>query len=145
MSRLFYDDSDAADSSRPRFQVKIRQQKQDASRYLEKVAKLVPSEIIAGYVGLVGLVPLVHNREARPWIYLVVFVLCIVLTPLYLRFQANTHKPYKIHVLVSTIAFVVWAYSISGAAIVPGLYDPAIASMLLIAFTLISGTIPLRR
>jgi hypothetical protein len=139
MSRLFYDESDA------RFRVKIGQGKQEASRYLEKIAKLIPSEIIAGYVGLVGLVPLVQNQQARPWIYLIVFALCIVLTPLYLRFQANKSKPYRIHMLVSTIAFAVWAYSISGAAIVPGFHDPAIASMLLIAFTLISGAIPLKR
>jgi hypothetical protein len=126
-------------------QVRIKGRKQETSRYLEKVAKLIPSEIIAGYIGLVGFVPLVRHEQIRPWIYLIIFALCIVLTPAYLGFQATKNKPYKIHVFVSTIAFVVWAYSVSGAVIVPRLYDAAIASILLIAFTLASGAIPLRR
>lgn len=112
--------------------------------FFEKIAKLIPSEIIAGYITLIRLLATLKNPGMRPVFYAVAFILCLVLTPIYLNYQAEPGKPKKIHLIVSTFAFVVWAYATSGQQVVPQLYDPAIASSALVAFSLISGTVPLR-
>jgi hypothetical protein len=137
MARLFYETPPTSRGPRRGFEVKAD------SRYLEKVAKLVPSEVIAAYVALVGFVPLVRSEPARPWLYAVVTVACAVLTPIYLNQQADPKKPKRVHLIVSTTAFAVWAYALFGATIVPQAHDPAIGSIVMVLFTVASGAIPL--
>jgi hypothetical protein len=112
--------------------------------YLEKVAKLIPTEIIAAYVALLGFVPLIRNGNLHGWFYWAIFLFCSAMTPIYLNWQAEKDQPKKRHTIISTAAFVIWAYSVSGATVIPGLYDAAIGSILLVVFSLISGKIPLR-
>jgi hypothetical protein len=146
MSRLFYEqnqrEKEAAEY--PRMGFNARNQHTDAMRYLEKVAKLVPSEIIAGYLTVIGFVPLVKVPDAHPWIYGFLFVLCFTLTPLYLNAQAERDRPKRMHLILSSLAFVVWAYVVSGNEVVPRFHDPALASILMVTFSLISGVIPLK-
>jgi hypothetical protein len=123
----------------------VESEHSEAMRYLEKVAKLVPSEILAGYVTLIGFVPLVHQTAAQPWLYAAIFVTCLGLTPVYLNAQAEHGKPKRNHLVLSTAAFIVWAYSISGSVLVPSIHDPAVASICLVAFSLVSGVVPLNR
>jgi hypothetical protein len=141
MSRLYYDKGPGASGG-------LREgaggpPPRGGNPYLEKVAKLVLTEVVVGYVTLIGLVPLI-TVTGQVWLYLVAFVLGLVLTPLYLNYQAEAGRPKKTHLIVSTIAFVVWAYAVSGPTTVPGWYNPAAASFVLVAFSLISGVIPLR-
>jgi hypothetical protein len=119
------------------------QQQNAAKDYLEKVAKLIPSEVLAVYLGLIGWVPAVHFAVSKTWLYGGVFVFCLVLTPFYLSAMADKNKPKRMHLILSTIAFPVWAYSVSGASVVPNAYDPAVAGMLTLIFTAISGLVPL--
>lgn len=135
MSRLYYEESIA----RP----VMRSRRAGSQEYLEKVAKLVPAEIIAGYIALVGFVPLIRMTDLHPWFFAAGFLLCLVLTPVYLNSQAEQDRPKSRHLVVSTIAFVLWAYAVSGSVAWPGIHDSAIASFLLAAFTLASGRIPL--
>jgi hypothetical protein len=114
-----------------------------AKDYLEKVAKLIPSEVLAVYLGLIGWVPAVRFAVSKTWLYAGVFLVCLVLTPLYLSAMADKNKPKRIHLIVSTIAFPIWAYSVSGGSVIPRAYDPAVAGMLTLIFTAISGLIPL--
>jgi hypothetical protein len=116
-----------------------------AKEYMEKIAKLIPAEIIAGYVTLVGLVPLIKAewQWLYPWFYLVIFLLSLVLTPIYLYAQADAGKPKRVHLIISTIAFVIWAYAVSGGSVCPAYYDSAVASIFLGVFSLVSGKIPL--
>jgi hypothetical protein len=114
-----------------------------AKEYLEKVAKLVPSEVLAVYLGLVGWVPAVKLAISKSWLYAGCFAICLVLTPIYLAKMSEKGKPKRMHLILSTIAFVVWAYSVSAASAIPNLYDPALAGMATLIFTAISGVIPL--
>jgi hypothetical protein len=111
--------------------------------YLEKIAKLVPSEVLALYLALVGWVPAVKPAISKSWLYAGCFVVCLVLTPLYLSKMADKGKPKRRHLVISTLAFGVWAYSVSGANVIPNWYDPALAGMATLLFTGISGLIPL--
>jgi hypothetical protein len=113
--------------------------------YLEKVAKLVPSEVIIGFLTIVGFIPLIRFSSLQMWFLWGAFLLGLMLTPIYLNFQAEKGKPKKLHLGISTIAFMAWAYATSGEKMIPQLYDPAIGSIVLVVFSLISGAVPLRR
>ena len=113
--------------------------------FLEKVAKLVPSEIIAGYLAMMGFVPQIEG-DAQSIAGWGIYGLCQVLTPVYLNTQAEAGKPKLIHLLLSTIAFAIWAYVTTGDKLLPeGYYQAAIGSIVLVAFSLVSAIVPLNR
>ena len=109
-----------------------------------KVAKLIPVEIIAGYLPLIGLVEAVKLENLRPGLYILVFVVCLAMVPIYLNWQSEKDKPKRVHIIVSTLAFPIWAYAVSGHIILPQFYDGALANIILGLFTLITGWIPLK-
>lgn len=139
MSRLFYDVA-----MTPSVTTEAAEKASPANAYLEKVAKLVPSEIVAAYIAILGLVPSIGNVALRPIVAWGTFGVCLLLTPIYLNFQAVPNAPKRMHLLLSSIAFVCWAYAVSGQMLPPALYDPAIGSIELILFSLVSGVIPLK-
>ena len=96
-------------------------------------------------MAFVGLVPLIRSNAIKPVIDFIIFTTYIVLTPIYLNVQADPVKPKRNLLFISSFAFVVWAYAISGKQIIPDYYDPAVASVVLILFSLISGGIPLNK
>jgi hypothetical protein len=156
MSRLYYDNPalSAHEMTWPRApwssrkQFNIEEKGSDSATvksYLEKVAKLVPSEVVAAYLTLVGFVSAVKNLDIHSLLYVVIFLFCEVMTHVYLYIQIYTSKQCRTHLILSSIAFAVWAYATSGGSVVPQLYDPAISSIALISFGLISGAIPLKR
>jgi len=117
--------------------------------YLAKVASLVPSEVIAGYLTMIGFAGSVKNVQTQNVITWIIFAAGLILTPLYFNRVADPGKPKRNHIILSTIAFIVWAYVISGeqllATIAPGLFEQAIASILLVLFSLVSAIIPLNK
>jgi hypothetical protein len=78
---------------------------------------------------------------------LLILLVGLVVTPLYIRQlsinEGGTSSAWKSQALISTFAFVVWAYAIQGSAFtsghLQGAYAGAVASALLIVFTLVSG------
>jgi hypothetical protein len=115
---------------------------------LEKVAKMVPSEIIAAYLTMVGFIPSIQGAGTQNIAIWVVFGFCLALTPFYLNRVAEPGKPKFIHILLSTIAFCVWAYVTSGKQLMafnPSLFQPALASIILIAFSVASTLIDLSK
>ena len=120
----------------------------DINDTAEKVAKLIPAELITAYTALISFaagetVP----GSARPWCFVGSFVLCLVLTPLYLNKMADPGKPKMAHLIVSSIGFVVWAYFTSGQQVLASFnqhwYSNGVASMVLLAFSLVSALIPI--
>lgn len=136
MGRLYYDSDGKARLQSGEGDTKTKE-------YFEKIAKLIPSEIIAAYMAIIGLIPLIKNNSLHEPFYYGTFLVLLILTPLYFIKVADKKKPKTIHVILSSLAFIVWAYCISGATIVPNYFDSAISSIILIVFTLISGLIPL--
>lgn len=102
--------------------------------YKSKLLKLIPSEIVAAYVVIEGIIP-----DDRKYIgTLVVSLILLALVPLYLR------KIYGVRRLGQNIfvmaAFVVWIYSLGGPFRYWDIWEGWIGSSLLILYTL---TIPL--
>ena len=122
---------------------------QGFSDNLDKVARLIPSEIIAGYLTMIGFVGSVKNIQTQNTIVWIVFGIGLILTPIYLNNVAEADKPKRNHLILSTVAFLVWAYVTTGKQLLetisPNIFEPAVASIVLVAFSLISAVIPLNK
>ena len=106
--------------------------------YVERVAKYVPAEIVAAYLTMNGFIG-AAAAPRRAGLFLLSFGSCLALTPVYLARMADPGQPRALHLVVSTLAFAVWAYSLDGVFREFGLYDPIAASIALVLFTLVSG------
>lgn len=111
--------------------------------YWERVAKYIPGEIVAGYLSIIGILKTVPvDDTALLYVAWGAFFLCLILTPIYFRAFAKQGQPRRVHMIVSTLAFAFWAYALGGVFEMIGWHKPWLGSILLVAFTLVSGAIP---
>lgn len=124
--------------------------------YMERVAKLVPSEVLAAYLAIESLVTKRLTESASPAAadstassvgvvvsYIVSyrtlaaasFVALLVFNVFYLLRSRTVGQPFVGHIVLSCIAFIVWVYAVKGSVLYP-LYDPTVAGILVILFTL---------
>lgn len=114
----------------------------EASR---KIAKLIPVEIVTAYAALVSASLIVKWETLRLPLVYICFFICWVLTPFYLNMVADPGKPKRNQLVVGALAFPIWAYLISGNQVVPQFYDPGLATILALLFSLITSLIPMNR
>ena len=150
MGRLYYEPTKTLNNgSRPELAPAdpAAQPNNNFTDYLNKVSRLIPSEVIAGYLTMFGLVHAIKSDQLQDIFSWIVFAVGLILTPLYLNMVADENKPKRNHLILSTIAFIVWAYVTTGetlsATIAKDIYDSAAASIILIIFSFVSATVPL--
>jgi hypothetical protein len=98
--------------------------------YKSKLLKLIPSEIVAAYLVIEGIIP-----DHRKYIgTLAVSIILLILVPFYLK-RIYKVKRFGQHVFVM-IAFVIWIYSLGGPFRHWNLWEAWIGSSLLILYTL---------
>lgn len=99
-------------------------------RWRDALIKLIPAEIVAAYLALqANLIELGDGNVVR-----VVIVLLTILTYFYLRqFGGVTKLP---QLSFSTVAFLVWVYATAPVEILGGYYNPPLASIVLILYSL---------
>ena len=98
--------------------------------YKSKLLKLIPSEIIAAYLVIEGIIP-----EERKYLgTLIVSLVLLILVPFYLK-RIYGVKRLGQHIFVM-IAFVIWIYSLGGPFRFWNLWEAWIGSSLLILYTL---------
>lgn len=117
----------------------------EGDSYLERVAKYVPAEIVAAYIVIVGFAANVPE-SSQLVAFIVAFAVCLIATPFYLGRMVEHGRPKVVHLIVSSIAFCVWAFAVGGGAGLFGtaglnIHDPNWASIALVIFTLASGLI----
>lgn len=98
--------------------------------YAKKLLKLIPSEMIAAYVVVAGLIP----EGNYIWLWGTTIILLILITPYLRRFQ-NVINP--LHYAVSSISFGVWIFAIGGPFASMDWYESWMGSVVLIIWTLI--------
>jgi len=107
--------------------------------YKSKLLKLIPSEIIAAYMVIHGIfggqVIEVGEKDLTNVVGWSVFAALLILTPLYLVKIHNVKS--KAQILLTTLSFPVWVYTIGGPFKMAGWYQPQIASCILVVWTLI--------
>ena len=99
--------------------------------YRDRLLKLIPSEIVAAYMVLAGIIP----EDKAKWGTLIVSIVLLVLVPFYLWKMQNVQR--NSQVIFTMISFVVWLYSLGGPFEVWGLYEAWIGSIILVLWTLI--------
>ncbi len=106
----------------------------DVQNYQDRLLKLIPSEIVGAYMVLQGIIP---SAQAK-WGTTVISIILMILTPLYLNRIQNVKRLSQL--IVTTISFVVWVYSLGGPFQFWGLYQSWIGSTVLIIWTI---TVPM--
>lgn len=132
--------------------------------YMDRIAKYIPGEVVAGYMSLDRLlVPPLETARAMeagtvvdpvmvklmPYLPSAVFLLGLLFTPLYIMQVARRsgpRTPWVTQAVLSTLAFVIWAYATQGSFfthgnLTPGssIYSNTIAAAMVIVFSLASG------
>ena len=109
----------------------------------ERVVKYVPAEVLGFYLPLNAMIDAAGPAEANVKFgaYVFIFVVGLVSTPAFLFKVAKPERPPTKQLLMSTIAFVLWAYYLGGMFTVLGLHDNLIAAIALGTFTLLAGLV----
>jgi len=99
--------------------------------YKERLLKLIPSEIVAAYLALQGMIPQEHSK----WGLLFISIFLLILTPFYLKkFQNVTNW---VQVSITTLSFVIWVYTLGGPFELWGIHEPWIGSIAIVLWTMI--------
>lgn len=80
----------------------------EANGYKDRLLKLIPSEIIAAYITLHGLISGIKNPHENELLWIIVGIL-FILTPIYLYKVSMVTK--KGQIFISTIGFLVWVFT----------------------------------
>jgi hypothetical protein len=106
--------------------------RREDNRFLTALLKLIPSEVVAVYLFVLGILP------PRPVPHLVVAGLLVVLTPLYLRFAMGVRSAGQL--AISCISMLIWIYALGQGPVrflQPPWYEPWYGSAALAIWTLI--------
>jgi len=120
--------------------------------YKDRLVKYIPAESVALYTFTDKLVTAYYGINESgaptrippdmllgilPW---ALFILGVIGTPIYLYRQKIGNQPWKRHALISTVAFVLWAYTLNGSLfLVNQWYHALLASLAAPVFTFVAG------
>jgi hypothetical protein len=107
-----------------------------ADSYNDRVLKYIPAEVVTLYLSVDGLVRAKQNSPVLSW---GLFAFGLVATILYLKFSAGVTKPLQL--IVSAVAFCVWAISIGSPSTYIAGYDAIYGAIALPIFTFLAGLI----
>lgn len=106
---------------------------QSYNRYKDRLLKLVPTEIVAAYLVIEGVIP--SDAPGAPLVSLLSSIVLLVLVPFYLKKSMSVKRTKQI--VFTMISFVVWVYSLGGPFAYYGLYIGYIGSVILVLWTLL--------
>ena len=108
-----------------------------ADKYRDRLFKYIPGEVVAFYLALTSILPSQGTLPAPvPWVILGVGTIA---TYAYLRLVLVVKD--KIQLRISTLAFVVWAFSLGGPFKDLSWYHPSYGGMLLLIYTFFTAMI----
>lgn len=117
-----------------------------ADGYWDKVIKNVPADVVAGWTAILGLfkvqpgsLPDIETTTIL-WILSGVFLVATFFWT-YRQTSVPGQKPAWVQILVSTVAFAVWAFALGTPFDSLPFYDPRVAAAILIVWTIIVGAI----
>lgn len=100
-------------------------------RYRDRLYKYIPAEVIAFYLGLNAIIASASDVP-RP-VHWFIFLAGLAATPYYLRVVQKVVSPRQL--LISTLAFLVWAFALGGPFAALASYKPIYGAVLLPVFT----------
>jgi hypothetical protein len=110
------------------------QQNEELKGYLDRLLKLIPAEGLGAYLVGSGFIP-----RDQPVVLVVWTIICLSGVVLIKAFGTadarNNEPPDWTHVAISTIAFLIWVYTLGGPFVVLNLHAPFVGSLLVITWT----------
>jgi hypothetical protein len=104
-----------------------------ADGYRDRLVKYIPTEIIALYLTLAGVIAIVPEEEKPAGTFWAVFLLLLLLTPLYLSRMEGVKKRQQL--VISTACFFVWVFALGGPFTETSWYHSWYGALLLPLFT----------
>jgi hypothetical protein len=102
--------------------------------YLDRLLKMIPAEVVSLYLVGSGFIP--EGQGIVLTIWAVICLIGVVALRAYGTTDPVEKKPPDwVHVAISSIAFVIWVYSLGGPFKAQGLAVPYIGSLLVLAWT----------
>jgi len=103
--------------------------------YSERLVKYIPAEVLAGYIFVGSQTAHFETHSSKVIFLLTLIGLCVVAIPIHYRQILPRTKKARKHMLISQVAFLVWAYAIGGPVAVVGWHHPGIGGLVMVAFT----------
>jgi len=106
--------------------------RREDNQFLTALLKLIPSEVVAVYLFVLGILP----ERLVP--HLVVAALLVALTPLYLRFAMGVRSAAQL--VISCVSMLIWVYALQQGPVrflQPPWYEPWYGSVALAIWTLV--------
>lgn len=115
----------------------------DVKDYLDRVGGYVPAEILAAYLTLLPIIIGTTKTQPKFQLGLLAFILLGlgVFNLPYISKMAKPGEPKRKQMFLSTLAYLVWTYSIGGFWTQIGLYHEAVAAILIVFVSLGSGLV----
>lgn len=111
----------------------------EPDNWVGRVIKEIPADVIAVYLAVAGIIKSINNASVQNNFHWVVFFLLLVMTPLY---QWRVKKITKwLQIGLSTVAFLVWVFSIGGPFTQFTWYTPVLGTLILPVYTLLLAII----
>lgn len=106
----------------------------DFQGYLDRLMKMIPGEAVGLYLVGSGFIPATQSLVLLIW-SIICLAGVIAIKAYGTADRANQIPPDWIHVAISSVAFVIWVYSIGGPFAAYGIATPYIGSLLVLAWT----------
>jgi hypothetical protein len=126
-------DIDAVATSREAVPPKI------ANDYGTRVLKYIPAEVVTVFIGVQAVINQAGPVEASATLLWIAFGILLALTPVYL--WRVTHVTKALQLVISTISFAVWVFSLGGPFVSFPWYQPLYGAVLLPLFTFAVGIV----
>lgn len=101
--------------------------------YPIRIIKLIPAEVLTLYIALTGIIVVGRDSVNYEVLYWIIFIICLVGTPLYLKEITNVND--NLQIGISTLSFIVWVFAIGGPFTTLTYYQPVYGALLLPIFT----------
>ncbi|WP_145098861.1 hypothetical protein [Anatilimnocola aggregata] len=102
--------------------------------YLERLMKMMPGDAVGMYLVGSGFIP----TDEKVWIVIwaIIGLIAVIVLRIYgTRNPAEGQGVQWATVVISSIAFVIWVYTLGGPFVVFGIHKPFIGSLMVLAWT----------
>lgn len=116
--------------------------KEAVDGYQDRLLKYIPADVNTAWLALTGIVKSATTIPQSTVLW-ILFAILLILTPIWTwkETSQSNNPPAKTQILVSTGAFLVWAFALGDPFTSLSFYQPVYASILLILYTLIVAKI----
>lgn len=116
--------------------------KEAVDGYQDRLLKYIPADVNAAWLALTGIVKSATEIPQSTVLW-ILFAILLILTPIWTWKETSqpNKSPAKTQIVVSTGAFLVWAFALGDPFTSLSFYQPVYGSIILILYTLIVAKI----